>query len=177
MAFRSDRLIFSLLQVQDAELYFSLMESPEVMQYITGRALTRTEARERFEGLLKINREESAFGTFGVYLLDKQTFIGIAKFVPLEEGVAEIGYALVPDFWGRGFGSEISTRLVRYGATVKGLRQLEAVVDPVNKASKRILEKCHFRYFGKKEVNKLPGEVYRMELKARQVPADRNTEG
>jgi RimJ/RimL family protein N-acetyltransferase len=60
--------------------------------------------------------------------------------------VGEIGYFLHPDWWGQGFGTEISTALLRFGFQKLHLHRLLATCDPRNTASKRVLEKIGMVY-------------------------------
>ncbi len=164
MPLKSNRLRFSKLQKEDAEHYLSLMMSQEVMQFITGKALDRTSSIQRFNKVLKKNIKNEPYGTYGVYPTMDNRFIGIAKFVLMEKGVVEIGYAILPSFWGKGYGSEISRALVDFGKSIEELQTLEATVDPQNEVSKRILEKCGFKFYGAKTVYDFPGEVFKLKV-------------
>ena len=57
-------------------------------------------------------------------------------------GVAEFGYWLTPQYWGRGIVTAASRLLVEHAFEVRGLRRLEAHVFAPNLASARVLEKC-----------------------------------
>lgn len=58
---------------------------------------------------------------------------------------AEIGYLLDPDHWGKGIMNEAMDAVLRYGFEVMGLHSIEAVTNPENTASRRLLEKNGFR--------------------------------
>lgn len=57
---------------------------------------------------------------------------------------AEIGYMLLPDFQGKGYVTEAITEVVNYGFITMGLHSIEALIDPANLASAKVLEKCDF---------------------------------
>jgi ribosomal-protein-alanine N-acetyltransferase len=57
---------------------------------------------------------------------------------------AEVGYSVQKDFWGKGLGTEALGILVRHAFEDRGLRRLEADVDPRNVGSLRILERNGF---------------------------------
>jgi len=59
-------------------------------------------------------------------------------------GVAEFGYWLGCDYWGRGIATEAAGLLANYAFSVRRLRRLEAHVFTPNVASARVLEKCGF---------------------------------
>ena len=58
---------------------------------------------------------------------------------------AEIGYALKPEFWGRGFMTESLTRLIDFGFNDLKIHSFEANVNPENKRSILLLEKLNFK--------------------------------
>lgn len=166
MAFSSERLNFVLLQREDATLYSSLMMDQEVMQYITGAALDQKKALERFQNVLRTNNQPNDFGTYGAFIKQDHQFVGIAKFVPSDEQVqrVEIGYALLKNYWGLGYATEISRSLISFAQQIDEVECLEALVSPKNAASKRILEKCQFIFFGKTISYDQDTEIYRRNL-------------
>lgn len=167
ITFSSERVHYALLQEEDAPLYLSLMMEKEIMEHITGKALSRKKAINRFKGVLHTNEQDNGFGTFGVYHKKEEKFMGIAKFVPTDDQTVEIGYALLKKYWGCKYGTEISCSLVDYAKSMDGITTLEALVSPSNIASKKILEKCSFVFFGKVFSNGRETEVYRLQLSDR----------
>lgn len=55
--------------------------------------------------------------------------------------IGEIYYKLIPEFWGKGYGTEVSRALIKFGFEVLKLHRVEAGVAIGNKASIRVLEK------------------------------------
>lgn len=78
--------------------------------------------------------------------------IGSAGFVAphraeAHEGRAsEIGYALSPDYWGRGLMPEVVEELLRYGFEEKKLDEIWATHYQENQRSRRVIEKSGFLY-------------------------------
>ena len=54
----------------------------------------------------------------------------------------EVGYSLNPEYWGKGYATEIATTLVRLGLEQMGLSAIVAITLPTNEASKRVLRKA-----------------------------------
>ena len=77
---------------------------------------------------------------------DTGDYIGDVGFFKYENrhARAEVGYKLSPAFWRRGIVTEALTQVVDYGFAEMGLNRIEALVDPRNTASLRVLEKLHF---------------------------------
>ena len=56
----------------------------------------------------------------------------------------EVGYAFMPECWGRGLATELATESVRVGFEVLGLPDLVCFALPTNAASLRVMEKLGF---------------------------------
>jgi RimJ/RimL family protein N-acetyltransferase len=56
----------------------------------------------------------------------------------------ELSYGFRRDRWGRGYASEAAQAVVRYGLDTMRVARIVADVDPANRASMRVLEKCGF---------------------------------
>ena len=86
-------------------------------------------------------------------------FVGSVGFHPQSgwrSHVAEIGYWIGEDYWGRGLATLALKRMSDHAFTLPALKKLYAPVLGANQASKRVLEKCGFALEGvfKKEVFK-----------------------
>ena len=57
---------------------------------------------------------------------------------------AEIGYMLLTEYQGRGYVTEAINEVTKYGFKNMELHSIEAVIDPANLASAKVLEKCNF---------------------------------
>ena len=57
---------------------------------------------------------------------------------------AEIGYMILPEYNGKGIVSEAVKEVVTYGFTEMKLHSIEAIIDPENHGSAKVLEKNIF---------------------------------
>ncbi|HUM46715.1 MAG TPA: GNAT family protein, partial [Chitinophagales bacterium] len=57
---------------------------------------------------------------------------------------AEIGYSLLPGYWGRGIMLESITAVIRFGFEILKLHSIEANVNPSNIPSIKLLERSGF---------------------------------
>lgn len=104
------------------------------------------ESRERIRTVF------SAPDTFAVVDRETGRVVGSAGFVaPHGPGdaarqgrSAELGYALAPDYWGRGLMPEVVAELLRYGFEDLGLDEIWAACCQENGRSRRVLEKAGF---------------------------------
>ena len=101
-------------------------------------AIARREERPRTFFELAITRRDTGelVGAAGVRLRDAANRSG------------DLGYALRPDHWGRGFGTEAALALRDFGFASIGLHRLWATCRPENTASAHVLEKIGMRREG-----------------------------
>lgn len=161
----TERLIFEKFKKSDFKNYFCLMGDENVMKMITGKAFDETEAKKRFAAILETYKDKDQIGYFKVSMKINRQFIGFSKIVVEENNQAEIGYCLLPEFWGKGFGYEISEKLVRHSKSFDSIQYLIANIDPENSASRKILLKSKFQLTGKGLYIGLPAEFYNLNLR------------
>lgn len=70
----------------------------------------------------------------------------------------------MPEYWEKGYGSEIAQTLVNLGKEVRDIHRLLAIIDPVNTASKRILVKQCFKWDYDGGYIGLSAAYYKMKL-------------
>jgi RimJ/RimL family protein N-acetyltransferase len=141
--FSTERLIVKPLTWEDMPDFHKLQSDPRVYAFV-GRPPNDNEDQSKAE-LEQIIREyknpnfERIIG--GVFLQETRAFIGTCAIYLNREGERELGYRILPEYWGRGYASEIITPLIRFG--FRELRQsaLCAYVFDDHEASIRVLEK------------------------------------
>lgn len=146
---------------EDFFLYFLLVNNEKVMEQITQRAIQYNEALSDFDRVLTSNSKDNNFGTFKIYDSRTNEYIGLAKLEIKDEDppVAELGYMLLPQYWGQGIGSQVCEKLVIMAKSSKFIHSVFAVIDPKNLASKRILLKTGFQYREFREIDGAPSEL------------------
>ena len=58
----------------------------------------------------------------------------------------DIGYALLPEFWAKGYAAESAAAVIEYATTSLGSSKVLAITNPENDASIRVLKKLGFKY-------------------------------
>jgi len=154
---------------QDFDSFFILTGNEKVMSMITERPLSKEETREKFNTLLKNNQLHHALGSFMVFEATASNFLGVAKLEITEKkrDEAELGFMLLPETWGKGYGSEIARILMEVAFTVPHLKWVYAYIDPDNQGSRKILIKNGFISEGLGELDGLPNETFRRNLRKR----------
>jgi len=146
---------------QDFNDYFRLVSDRRVMAMITERALPEEEARTDFNNLLENNAIHPALGQFKILNSLSGQFLGLAKLEIASAGeeTAELGYMILPEFWGRGIAGQVAKRLIDTAERQPDIESLFAIIDPANLPSRKILINNQFISREFKDFDGLPGEV------------------
>ena len=124
----------------DFKYYTNLVFNKDIMLMNYGRVFSLEEAKYMYEWIVKENRKYDEFGNFKVFQVDNNIFIGYASLIP-KKGLTEIEieYMILPEYWRKGYGSEVVQELLKKIQKVKSIKKVIANIDPNNIASKKIL--------------------------------------
>jgi len=161
------RIYLEKMLAQDFDFFFVLTGNEKIMATITGRALSKEEAQKKFNSLLRNNELHKSFGSFKVIDAASSQVIGFSKLEITREKTqeAELGYMLLPEFWGRGLGNEIAETLLDVAISDPNLIRVYANTDPNNVASRKILMKNGFTSEEVGVIDGLPSEIFGRKLK------------
>lgn len=130
----------------DEDALFALHSDPKVMRYFSEPPWTdpARAARQIEEDAAAFEREERF--RFAIVLEATQQMIGNCTLHALHQQNrrAEIGYALHPAHWGKGYMGEALKALLAYAFRERDLNRLEADIDPRNTESANCLERLGF---------------------------------
>jgi ribosomal-protein-alanine N-acetyltransferase len=142
----TERLFLRRLNENDANEVFALRSNPEIMKYIP-RPLAKTK-EDALAHITLINEkiEDNTGINWGITIKGNDKIIGIIGHYRIqpENHRAEIGYMSLPEYYGKGFITEAIKVVVEYGFEQMNLHSIEAVIDPENKPSERVLQKNVF---------------------------------
>ncbi|WP_236594672.1 GNAT family N-acetyltransferase [Saccharothrix sp. 6-C] len=136
----TERLVLREFVESDVDAVVRLLGEPRVMRYVEdGKPVPRADVeRVVLPRLL-------GGGWWAAHLKESGDFIGWFELSPVDRGVAELGYRLHPDHWGRGYATEGAAALVEHGRAA-GLTRIVAYAMTVNTGSRRVLEKVGLRH-------------------------------
>jgi [ribosomal protein S5]-alanine N-acetyltransferase len=142
----TSRLLLREIDFNDTVSLFKYRGDPEVMKYI-GRPLAKELADvTKLIDVLRTNAAENNGITWAITLKGENILRGTIGFwrIVKEHHRAEIGYLLDPALQGKGIMQEAVEEVLRYGFEEMGLHSVEAVINPDNLASIRLLERNAF---------------------------------
>ena len=164
MDFISERLIYRKITAADFPVYLNMAMNEDVMKFITGKVLGIKEAQERLQIMTETNNRISEIGFYMIYEKTRNNFIGLGKLVFIKDSTAEIGYSLLPEHWGKKYASEIAGFFISYARTIGYIKELIAIVNPENIASKKLLANYGFTWLETGFVNEQVTEIYKLDL-------------
>jgi [ribosomal protein S5]-alanine N-acetyltransferase len=152
------RLLLRRVAITDVKEVFELRSNPDTMKFIPRPLIANHE-----EALLHINMIEDKIITneginWAITLKGDSKLIGIIGHYRIkpENYRCEIGYMILPEYNGRGITTEAIKAVLAYGFDDLQMHSIEAVIDPGNYASERVLQKNGFV----KEAHILENEFY-----------------
>ncbi len=164
MSLTSERLIYKKCEASHLEDYLKFGMNEDVMRYVTYRALTRDEAIERFEKALVINAKNTDLGYWLAYNKADGSLVTYLKIVSIGNNQHEVGYLVLPEYWGQKYASELTAALVVHGEKLEQVTELVGIVDVENGASRRVLNKQGFELYDTGMLDGLPVEYYRLKI-------------
>lgn len=158
------RLVLRPIRMTDWGMLRMIDGDPRVMATLGG---FRSEKETMAYALAQEDHwQRHGFGWWMAFLRETGAFVGRGGLRHLDiDGVLEIevGYALLPRFWGRGLATEIAEAAVHVGTGDLRLTRLVGITMTENGASRRVLEKVGFRYERELSWAGLPHALYGLE--------------
>ena len=140
------RLDLRRISDQDEEEIFFLRSDKEILQFLDRNPAKSIDEARQWIRMINDGTDNNQYITWAMALKSDPKLIGTIAFwnVQKEHYRAEIGYALVSEFQGKGLMHEAMTIVLDYGFNTMKLHSVEANVNPANKRSIRLLEKNGF---------------------------------
>lgn len=146
--FETERLLVRQFTNDDQENFYRMNSHPQVMDYI--RPVKNQEETDHF---LQLNidqyNEQPLYGRWAV--IEKATGESIGSFaiIPIEgTKKMQVGYALMPDYWGKGYATELTFAGLRYFFTHTMVDLIYAETELSNTGSQNVLIKSGFKRSG-----------------------------
>lgn len=142
--FETDRTLVKDLEKSDFADLFQIYNSKDNMQYISGGKYDWTAIELEKKLNAHTQNYPLGYGIFGIWLKEDRRLIGEAGLFNSYSNrqILELGYIIDSRYWNKGYGTEICNGLINYGFERLGLKKIKARMNSLNKASKKLSEKC-----------------------------------
>lgn len=146
---KTNRLLLRQFVDTDIENVFKGLSHPKIIKHY-GISFDSLEAtKEQMAWFADLEKAGTGMW-FAVCSLDNKTFYGAGGLNSLskEHKKAEIGFWLLPEFWGQGIMKEAMPLICDYGFHKLGLHRIEGFVEAENTNCKKAMSKLDFRHEG-----------------------------
>lgn len=143
----TDRLLLRQFCADDLPFVFKGLSHPDVIPYYGVNYFTLEETKSQLTWFREIQENET-----GIWwaICDKTTLslFGAIGFNDLNKSgqKAEIGFWLLPEYWGTGIIKAAAPAVFDYAAKVLNIATIIALVETENRNSKKLLKKLNFIY-------------------------------
>jgi [ribosomal protein S5]-alanine N-acetyltransferase len=160
--FRTQRLTLRPVNATDLRDLFLVNRDPEVTRYLPYPPWQSMDDANAWFERTKARFAEKAAAQFAIRIDGSDTgegkgqrTIGNALLFQFDtqNEVAEIGYVIAREHWGKGYASEAMCPLIDHAFNALCFHRLEAKLDPRNLASARVLGKLGFVHEGTRREN------------------------
>jgi len=143
--FQTERLYVRRFDLTDEENFFRLNSDQDVMRYIR-KVKDREESRHFLLQNIDAYAKSPMTGRWAVHEKEGDLFVGTFAIIPLENtSYWQVGYALLKDYWGRGYATELTQTGVEFAFRNLMVSRLAAVTEISNDASRHVLAKTGFK--------------------------------
>jgi ribosomal-protein-alanine N-acetyltransferase len=142
----TNRLNLRRLKSEDVSEIFALRSNPEIMKFIPRPLMKTKEEALEFISVMDANVNNNILLNWAITTKEDDKLIGMIGFYRMkpENYRAEVGYILSAEFHGQGIITEALQRVIQFGFEKMKLNSIEAVIDPGNYGSEKVLLKNNF---------------------------------
>jgi ribosomal-protein-alanine N-acetyltransferase len=158
----TERTIWTLLEEKDLPAMMEMSREKDTFRYIRRLEVMTEEEYQQFL-LLKLEQIRLRKGYhWAVWLKTDGSFIGAVNLNPIGNSERlQIGCQLKRDYWGQGFASELTRRVLDFAVGEAGLSEVYGVFAKDNAVSRRLLEKLGFVWVENKTEQGAETEIHR----------------
>ena len=143
----TQRLLLQQWGPGDWRRFKPVAQNPRVMKHIEHGKPWSDERIESFVNEQIEGMKKSGFCFWPLIYKENHELIGLCGLAPLEDtGEIEIGWWLLPEYWGKGLATEAAREVMKYGFETIGLKRIVAIAHPPNEESIRIMQKLGMEF-------------------------------
>lgn len=142
----TERLVLRQVTPDDVKEVFFLRSDEQVMRYIDRPKAQTEEEALQFINMINAGTRNNTDISWAITIKGDDRLIGYIGFWRMkpEHYRGELGYAMHPQWYGKGIASEAVRAALDYGFKTMKLHTVEANVNPENTASIKLLERNYF---------------------------------
>jgi RimJ/RimL family protein N-acetyltransferase len=146
--FQTERLILRQTDISDATFLLELLNSPDWLTYIGDRQVyTQNDAGAYVKNKITPQFTRLGYGSYTIIRKEGGAKIGSCGLYDRDgiDGI-DIGYALLPQFYKKGYAFEAVNELKNLAFNQFRLKEIHAITNKENLSSQRLLKKIGFSF-------------------------------
>ncbi len=155
---KSDRFLLRAIKIEDVHEIMELRSNPETMKYIPRPLLTSHEQALQHIQNIKDTIDKKEGINWVITTKENNVLMGLIGHYRIkpEHSRCELGYMLLPKFHNKGIITEVMDVVLNFAFYEMEMHSIEAIIDPRNGASEKVLLKNNF----KKEAHLVENEKF-----------------
>jgi ribosomal-protein-alanine N-acetyltransferase len=147
---QTKRLLLRKMEITDASVLYEYWSDKDVTRYMNILGFESIKQAEDMIGLLNSLADSEKAFRWSIVCKGSKQILGTCGFNnwDKENQRAEIGYELGKQHWGQGFMTEALAGLISHGFGIMALNRIQALVEPENTVSRKVLMKLGFQEEG-----------------------------
>ncbi len=163
---KTDRLIVRRFAETDLDDFLAYHNHPDISTYVPMESMSEAQASTFLaRQAVAVDNQKNLYHAFAIHHTGDDKVIGEVGIYlgPAPEYKAEIGFALHPEYQGRGYATEAARPLLEYAFVTCDLHRVTAMCDTRNAPSFKLMERLAMRREGHLLQSHLTGEVWQDE--------------
>ena len=143
----TERLFLRPFCAEDEEILYQIYGDAEIMEYTPFDPMTREGAKAHLRKIIAGWQKDPVLD-YELAIIVKETGEKIGRChmqVDEETDTAMIGWMMLKKEWGKGYATEMTEALLDYSFDVLKVHRVNALCNPKNEKSWKVLEKCGLR--------------------------------
>jgi len=167
----TERLLLRQLLPSDDEGMYRLDSNPNVHIFLGNQPVFSIEESRQYIHNIRNQYLENGIGRYAIIIKETNEFIGWSgiKYITEQENghinFYEIGYRLIEEYWGKGYGYESAKAWLDYAFKTMKIQTIYASANIKNTSSRKILEKIGMEQKNEYNWKGIPCIWYQLENK------------
>ncbi|CCH52676.1 putative N-acetyltransferase p20 [Fibrisoma limi BUZ 3] len=142
---QTERLILKPMEPTMREELHPIFTDSSVRRYLMDNKIVGIDWVDDVTAASQRQFEEGSCGLWAIYQKQERTIIGFCGYIMFDQ--LQLGYGLLPNYWGQGYATEASRAVVNYGFRQAGMTEIIAAADVPNTASFGVMKRLGMTFW------------------------------